>query len=62
MQDLVLGSEATAILRSADENRKAEFEKWLAVSNSTDHDEAESIFETEEGRKFLSSKGIIEKA
>lgn len=59
---LVLGSEATTILRSADENRKAEFEKWLDVSNSTDHDKAENIFETEEGRKFLSSKGIIEKA
>jgi hypothetical protein len=55
---LILGSEAVAILRSADDNRKAEFEKWLPVSISTDHDEATNMFESEEGKKFLSHKGI----
>jgi NAD(P)-dependent dehydrogenase (short-subunit alcohol dehydrogenase family) len=55
---LVLGSEAAAILKNADEIRKAEFEKWLAVSNSTDHEDAADIFASEEGRKFLSQKGI----
>jgi NAD(P)-dependent dehydrogenase (short-subunit alcohol dehydrogenase family) len=55
---LVLGSEAAAILKNADESRKAEFEAWLTVSNSTDHDEATDMFASEEGKKFLSQKGI----
>ncbi|MCF2443943.1 oxidoreductase [Dyadobacter sp. CY345] len=55
---LVLGSEATAILRNADKDRKAEFEKWLSVSNSTDHDDATDMLATEEGKMFLSQKGI----
>jgi NAD(P)-dependent dehydrogenase (short-subunit alcohol dehydrogenase family) len=55
---LILGSEAAAILRSADQNRKDEFEKWFDVSISTDHNKAVSMFESEEGRKFLSQKGI----
>lgn len=55
---LILGSEAAAILKSADQNRKDEFEKWLPVSISTDHDDAVSMFESEEGRKFLGQKGI----
>lgn len=57
-EHLVLGSEAVAILSSADESRKAEFEKWLSVSTSTDHDGAENMFESEEGKKFLRQKGI----
>lgn len=55
---LVLGSEAAQILQNADAARKAEFEEWLAVTKSTDHDEAEDMFTTEEGQKFLSQKGI----
>lgn len=55
---LVLGSEAAAILKSADENRKEEFEKWLDVTVSTDHDEAVNIFESEYGKQYLAHKGI----
>jgi len=55
---LVLGSEAAQILQNADAARKVEFEEWLAVTKSTDHDEAEDMFTTEEGQKFLSQKGI----
>ncbi|RAJ05129.1 NADP-dependent 3-hydroxy acid dehydrogenase YdfG [Chitinophaga skermanii] len=55
---LVLGSEAAAILRKADENRKAEFEKWLPVSLSTDHDQAVRFQDTEEGKKYFATKGI----
>ncbi|HEY4112000.1 oxidoreductase [Puia sp.] len=49
---LVLGSEAVAILQAADATRKAELEKWLPVSTSTDHDEAVNFLETEDGRAF----------
>ncbi|ANF51172.1 short-chain dehydrogenase/reductase [Chryseobacterium glaciei] len=55
---LVLGSEAAAILKIADQNRKEEFEKWLDVTVSTDHDEAENIFESEYGKQYLAHKGI----
>ncbi|MDR1167574.1 MAG: SDR family NAD(P)-dependent oxidoreductase [Heliobacteriaceae bacterium] len=37
---LVLGSDAVAILEAADAERKAEFEKWKAVSVTTDFDDA----------------------
>ncbi|WBV61873.1 oxidoreductase [Chryseobacterium camelliae] len=55
---LVLGSEAAAILKAADEKRKEEFEKWMDVTVSTDHDEAVNIFETEYGKQYLAHKGI----
>jgi len=55
---LILGSEAAAILRNANEQRKAEFEKWMPVTVSTDHDDAINMFESEEGQKYLSQKGI----
>lgn len=55
---LVLGSEAAAILRATDEQRKEEFEKWLDVTVSTDHDEAVSMFESEYGKQYLAHKGI----
>lgn len=55
---LVLGSEAAAILRATDEKRKEEFDKWLDVSISTDHDDAVNIFETEYGKQYLVHKGI----
>jgi len=51
---LVLGSEAVAILQAADAARKAELEKWLPVSQSTDHDEATNFLATDAGRAFLS--------
>lgn len=53
---LVLGSDAIGILQQADAARKEEFEKWLTVSASTDHDEAENFLEKEEGKFFTTSK------
>jgi NAD(P)-dependent dehydrogenase (short-subunit alcohol dehydrogenase family) len=53
---LVLGSEAAGMLKQADENRKAEFEKWLPVSLSTDHDEAINFLETAYGKELLGKK------
>lgn len=51
---LVLGSEAVGILKQADLARKAEFEKWMPVSLSTDHDEAVNFLETDAGKKLTS--------
>jgi NAD(P)-dependent dehydrogenase (short-subunit alcohol dehydrogenase family) len=50
---LVLGSEAIGILKLADEARRAELEKWLPVSLSTDHDEAENFLDTAAGKAIL---------
>ena len=55
---LVLGSEAVEILRNADTARKTELEKWMELSLSTDHDDAVNMFESEEGRQFLATKGL----
>lgn len=53
---LILGSEAVGILKQADAARQAEFEKWIPVSISTDHDEAASFLETEVGKTLFSTK------
>jgi NAD(P)-dependent dehydrogenase (short-subunit alcohol dehydrogenase family) len=53
---LVLGSEAIGRLRQADAARQAELEKWLPVSISTDHDEAQNFFETELGKQLFGQK------
>lgn len=53
---LILGSEAAGMLRSADEARKAEFEKWLPVTLSTDHEEAGNFLETTYGKQLLGKK------
>ena len=53
---LVFGSEAAGMLRHADEARKAEFEKWLPVTLSTDHDAAINFLETEYGKSILGGK------
>jgi NAD(P)-dependent dehydrogenase (short-subunit alcohol dehydrogenase family) len=53
---LILGSEAAGILRRADEERKEEFEKWLPVTLSTDHDEAVNFLDTEHGKAMLGGK------
>lgn len=53
---LLLGSEAAALLKLADEKRKTEFEKWLPVTTSTDHDEAKSFLDTELGKSFTASR------
>jgi NAD(P)-dependent dehydrogenase (short-subunit alcohol dehydrogenase family) len=54
---LILGSEAVGILRQADEDRKAEFEKWIPVSISTDHDEAGDFLGTAYGKALTGMKG-----
>jgi NAD(P)-dependent dehydrogenase (short-subunit alcohol dehydrogenase family) len=54
---LVLGSEAINLLKMADEQRKAEMEKWLRVSLSTDHDEATNFLDTEAGKAIMNMKG-----
>jgi NAD(P)-dependent dehydrogenase (short-subunit alcohol dehydrogenase family) len=53
---LVLGSEAAGFLQQADAARKAEFEKWLPVTKSTDSDDAENFLETEAGKALLKSR------
>jgi NAD(P)-dependent dehydrogenase (short-subunit alcohol dehydrogenase family) len=53
---LILGSEAAGMLRNADETRKAEFEKWLPVTLSTDHDDAGNFLETSYGKQLLGKK------
>lgn len=53
---LVLGSEAAKILKDADQARSAEFEKWLPVTSSTDHDDSVDLFASNGGRQFLSQK------
>ncbi|MDB4924096.1 oxidoreductase [Mucilaginibacter sp.] len=50
---LILGSEAISILKSTDEIRRAELEKWLPVSISTDHDESGDFFKTDFGKSYL---------
>jgi NAD(P)-dependent dehydrogenase (short-subunit alcohol dehydrogenase family) len=55
---LVLGSEAAAMLQQTDAMRKAEFEKWLPVSTSTDADDAVNFLETEAGKAYAKIKGV----
>ena len=49
---LVLGSEAIGLLKQADTDRRTELEKWLPVSLSTDHSEAEDFLSTPLGKAF----------
>jgi len=53
---LVLGSEAIGMLKQANAWRQVEMEKWLPVSISTDHDNAENFLETGLGKQFYGSK------
>lgn len=50
---LVLGSEAIGMLKHADEVRTEEMEKWMSVSLSTDHDDAQNFLETDAGKAYL---------
>jgi NAD(P)-dependent dehydrogenase (short-subunit alcohol dehydrogenase family) len=54
---LILGSDAAGMLKRADAERSAEFEKWLPVSLSTDSDDAVNIIESKELRTLLEMKG-----
>ncbi|WP_421941959.1 oxidoreductase [Pedobacter sp.] len=56
---LVLGSEAIGILKSADANRNAEMEEWMAVSLSTDHEASKDFLESEDGKWY--TKGVTRK-
>jgi NAD(P)-dependent dehydrogenase (short-subunit alcohol dehydrogenase family) len=56
---LILGSEAVGILKQTDAWRTAEFEKWIPVSISTDHDEAENFLESAAGKKLMSLKSKV---
>jgi NAD(P)-dependent dehydrogenase (short-subunit alcohol dehydrogenase family) len=49
---LVFGSEAIGMLKHADAARTAEMEKWMEVSLSTDHDNAENFLATDLGKSF----------
>ncbi len=53
---LILGSEGAALLKQADAARQAEFEQWMPVSVSTDHDGAEDFLETAAGKLFVNRK------
>lgn len=53
---LVLGSEAIGMLKNANASRGEEMEKWMPVSISTDHDEAENFLETAMGKSFFVPK------
>ncbi|GAA4313645.1 SDR family oxidoreductase [Mucilaginibacter gynuensis] len=53
---LILGSEAVGIVKMANNLRDEEFEKWIPVSTSTDHDDAVNFLETEMGKAFLKLK------
>lgn len=53
---LVLGSEAVGIVKQTDASRQAEFEKWIPVSISTDHDDAVNFLETDEGKTLTNMK------
>ena len=50
---LVLGSEAAVILEKANAARTAEFEKWLPVTRTTDHDDAGNFLGSTAGKAFL---------
>ena len=53
---LILGSDAAGILKQVEAGRQAEFEKWLPVSLSTDHKDAENFLESDLGRLIVGSK------
>lgn len=53
---LVLGSEAIAILKNADEARTEEMEKWMNVSLSTDHEDSGSFYDSGQGKWYTSKK------
>ncbi len=50
---LVLGSDAVAILEAVEADRRLEFEKWKPISVSTDFDDAENPWASEERKKDI---------
>ncbi|HEY8918258.1 MAG TPA: oxidoreductase [Chitinophaga sp.] len=53
---LILGSDAAGILKQVEAGRQAEFEKWLPVSLSTDHEDAENFLESDLGRLIVGNR------
>jgi NAD(P)-dependent dehydrogenase (short-subunit alcohol dehydrogenase family) len=53
---LILGSDAAGMVKQNEAFKMAEFEKWLPVSVSTDHDNAENFFETKAGELLANQK------
>ncbi|WP_143306249.1 SDR family NAD(P)-dependent oxidoreductase [Chitinophaga vietnamensis] len=53
---LILGSEAVGMLRRAEDRKMADLEKWLPVSNSTDHDDAVSFFDSAAGKRLMAMR------
>ncbi|SEK65413.1 NADP-dependent 3-hydroxy acid dehydrogenase YdfG [Chitinophaga rupis] len=53
---LILGSDAAGIIKQVEAGRQAEFEKWLPVSLSTDHEDAENFLESDLGRLIVGNK------
>lgn len=53
---LILGSEAAGILKQAETIKQAEFEKWMPVTLSTDHEESVNFLETKEGKALAGLK------
>jgi NAD(P)-dependent dehydrogenase (short-subunit alcohol dehydrogenase family) len=50
---LLLGSEAVAITVHAEDARRAELEKWRAVSESTNREGVPNFLDTEDGKRYL---------
>lgn len=50
---LLLGSEAVAITVHAEDARRAELEKWRAVSESTNREGVRNFLDTEDGQRYL---------
>jgi len=50
---LVLGSEAFGMVKQVNTLRNEEMDKWMSVSFSTDHDDAENPLETQLGKAFF---------
>jgi len=55
---LILGSEAADIMKQADAQRIAEFEKWLPVTVSTNADDAIDFLKTKAGATIMNLKTL----
>ncbi len=53
---LLLGSDAAGLIKKVNAVREEEFNKWLDVTLSTDHDDAVSFFETDAAQILTSTK------
>ncbi len=49
---LPLGRDAVQLIQQNEQAKSVEFEKWLSLSQSTDAEDAGTVFETESGKLF----------